>query len=83
MAGSGHYVGYGKMADGRWIEYDDHRVRAMKVGAPTNSSLRCALHSSSVTRHQEDSILRLDGGAGDSAIAYICIYKAKNLAIQW
>jgi hypothetical protein len=37
----------------------------------------------SVTLHQEDAILRLDGGAGDSPIAYICIYKAKKLATKW
>jgi hypothetical protein len=36
-----------------------------------------------LTLGQEDAILRLDGGAGDSPIAYICIYKAKKLATKW
>jgi hypothetical protein len=31
MADSGHYIGFGKIADGRWIQYDDHRVQEMKA----------------------------------------------------
>ena len=33
-ADSGHYIGFGKIADGRWIQYDDHRVQEMKVAPP-------------------------------------------------
>ena len=76
-ADSGHYIGFGKIADGRWIQYDDHRVQEMKVAAALSISLLCCWCSHSA---QEDAILRLDGGAGDSPIAYICIYKAKKLA---
>jgi ubiquitin carboxyl-terminal hydrolase 14 len=33
MADSGHYIGFGKIADGRWIQYDDERVQEVKVEA--------------------------------------------------
>ena len=80
-ADSGHYIGFGKVPDGRWIQYDDHRVQEMKVLAALCISL--ILLPSSLTLVQEESILKLDGGAGDSPIAYICIYKAKKLATKW
>ncbi len=78
-ADSGHYIGFGKIADGRWIQYDDHRVQEMKVLA----ALHFLSGVSLLTKLQEEAILRLDGGAGDSPIAYICIYKAKKLANKW
>jgi hypothetical protein len=53
----------------------------MKVLAALCISL--ILLPSSLTLVQEESILKLDGGAGDSPIAYICIYKAKKLATKW
>ena len=40
-ADSGHYIGFGKIADGRWIQYDDHRVQEMKVAAALSISLSC------------------------------------------
>ena len=89
MADSGHYIGFGKVADGRWIQYNDDRVQEMKVPAhPLHALLDiCTCFSATffslLTLGQEDAILKLDGGAGDSPIAYICIYKAKKLATKW
>jgi hypothetical protein len=42
-----------------------------------------SLIEASLTLAQEEAVLKLDGGAGDSPIAYICIYKAKKIATKW
>ena len=72
MADSGHYIGFGKMADGRWIQYNDHRVHEMKVLTPRGValSLLTVLASHGIRRIQFSGSMVAMGAARSRTYAF-------------
>ena len=70
MADSGHYIGFGKMADGRWIQYNDHRVHEMKVRVPRGVALLTVLPSHGIRRIQFSGSMVVLGTARSRTYAF-------------
>ena len=70
LADSGHYIAFGKVADGRWFQFDDDRVQVMKVRVPRGVALLTVLPSHGIRRIQFSGSMVVLGTARSRTYAF-------------